>query len=165
MEELTEILRRLHDAQVEFSVIGGFAARSYGVSYVTDDVDVCVRLTYENLKKIENAFKDVRPIHRLAANKLPVELTEELCSRLRNLYLKTDIGILDCLGEVAGVGDYEAVLKESTLQTFPFGKCYLLHLDDLIRAKEAVGRNHDMLTAKQLRAIREKTEKGSQNTN
>lgn len=162
MEELTEILRRLHDAQVEFSVIGGFAARSYGVSYMTDDVDVCVRFTFENLKKIENAFKDTHPIHRLAANKLPLELNEELCSRLKNLYLKTDIGILDCLGEVAGVGDFDAVIKESTLQSYPFGMCYVLNVDALIRAKETVGRTHDMLTAKQLRAIQERTKAGSQ---
>jgi hypothetical protein len=155
MENLTEILRRLHDGKVEFSLIGGFASRHYGVSLVTDDVDICARFTPENLRRIEVVFKDFHPRHRLTANRLPLELTDELCGRLKNLYLKTDIGILDCLSEVAGIGDFAAVLKESELLKFPFGDCYVLKIDALIRAKQAVGRQRDLIAVQQLTAIRE----------
>jgi hypothetical protein len=125
------------------------------VTYVTVDVDICARFSYENLKRLEHAVHDLHPRHRLAANRLPLELTEELCGRLKNLYLKTDLGVLDCLGEVAGIGDFEAVLKESVLTDFPFGQCYVITIPALIKAKEAVGRTHDILTVKQLRAIQE----------
>jgi hypothetical protein len=155
MDQLTEILRKLHDAKVEFSLIGGYAARQYGVSYLTEDVDVCARFTFENLKRIESAVHGLHARHRLAANKLPLELTEELCSRLKNIYLDTDIGILDCLSEVLGVGDFDDVMRQSEITQFPFGQCYILKIDALIRAKEAVARTHDLLTAKQLRAIQE----------
>jgi len=159
MEHLTEILRRLHDAHVEFSLIGGLASRHYGVTLVTEDVDICARFTPENLRRIENAFKDFHPRHRLTANRLPLELTDDLCSQLKNLYLKTDIGILDCLSEVAGVGDFDTVLASSQLMQFPFGRCYVLKIDALIRAKQAVGRSHDLITVKQLNAIKEKLTK------
>jgi hypothetical protein len=159
MDQLTEILRRLHDAKVEFSLIGGFASRYYGVTLVTEDIDVCARFTPENLRRIESALKDFNPFHRLAANKLPLELTDDLVSRLKNLYLKTDIGILDCLSEVAGVGDFEAVLKESQIVSFPFGDCHILKIESLIRAKQAVGRQHDLLAVQQLAAIKAKLDR------
>ncbi len=156
MEQLTEILRRLHDAKVEFSLIGGFASRHYGVTLVTEDVDICTRFTPENLRRIESAFKDFHPRHRLTTNKLPLELTDELCQRLKNMYLTTDLGILDCLGEVAGVGNIDAVLRQSDLRDFPFGRCYVLKIDALMQAKQAVGRPHDLITIAQLKAIKEK---------
>ena len=156
MEHLTKILQRLHDAKVEFSLIGGLASRHYGVSLVTEDVDVCARFSSENLRRIEMAVKDLHPRHRLTANRLPLELTDELCSRLRNLYLTTDIGILDCLSEVAGIGDFDEVLRQSELTQFPFGRSFVLKIDSLIISKEAVGRDHDLAAVKQLRAIKEK---------
>ena len=163
MEQLTEILRRIHDAKVEFSLIGGLASRHYGVTLVTEDVDICARFTPENLRRIESAVKDFHPRHRLTANRLPLELTDYLCSQLKNMYLTTDIGILDCLSEVAGVGDFEAVLASSQLMQFPFGRCYVLKIDALIQAKQTVGRPHDLITVKQLNAIKEKLPKPSNN--
>lgn len=156
MEQLTDILKLLIAAKVEFSLIGGLASRHYGVSLVTEDVDVCARFTPDNLRRIESAFKDFHPRHRLTANKLPLELTDELCGRLKNLYLTTDLGNLDCLSEVAGVGDFEAVLKQSELRQFSFGRFYVLGIDALIKAKAAVGRPHDLIAVTQLTAIKEK---------
>src|SRR3569833_2297269 len=95
MNQLTEILRRVREANVEFSLIGGFATKQYGVTYVTEDVDICARFSYENLKRLDQAVHDLHPHHRLAANRLPLVLTEELCGWLKYLYLKTDIGVLD----------------------------------------------------------------------
>lgn len=155
MERLTEILRRLYDAKVEFSLIGGLASRHYGVTLVIEDVDVCARFTTENLRR-KSAVRDFHSRHRLTANRLPLELTDELCGRLKNLYLKTDIGVLDCLSEVKGVGDFDAVLKESQLMQFPFGRCYVINIEALIRAKAAVARPHDLAAVQQLSAIREK---------
>ena len=156
MELLTEILKRLHEGKVEFSLIGGFAASHYGVTLVTADVDVCARFTPENLRRLESAFKDFHPRHRLTANKLPFELTDELCQVLKNIYLKTDLGVLDCLSQVAGVGDFDDVLQKSELKEFPFGNCYVLKIDALIQAKQAAGRPHDIEAVRQLQAIKEK---------
>ena len=74
------------------------------MTLVTTDLDVCCRFAPDNLYRIQAAVMDLHPYHRLAANKLPLELTDELCARLKNLYLQTDLGNLDCLGEVAALG-------------------------------------------------------------
>jgi hypothetical protein len=102
--------------------------------------------------------KDLNPHHRLTANKLPLELTDELCGRLKNLYLSTDLGILDCLSEVAGVGSYEQVLQRSVLRSTSYGEFHILDLDALIAAKLAVGREKDLDAVKLLVAIKEKKE-------
>ena len=152
------LLSRLTDNHVEFVIIGGYCAVLHGVSLVTFDLDVCCRFTAENLRRIEVAVEGLHPFHRLAANKLPLELTDDLISRLKNLYLQTDLGKLDCLGEVLGVGDYEHAVKRSVGHKTTYGEFRMLDIDALIAAKDAVGRERDLAAVKQLRAIKEKTE-------
>jgi hypothetical protein len=150
------LLARLRQNGVQFVVIGGVCSVYYGVPIATFDLDICCRFDEPNLRRIEAAMRDLHPIHRLAANKLPLELTSELCLRLKNLYLQTDLGILDCLSEVAGVGGYEEVLRQSVTGELLSGKSQFLSMDALIAAKQAVGRGRDLETLKHLRAIKEK---------
>jgi hypothetical protein len=100
--------------------------------------------------------KDLHPRHRLTANKLPLELTDELCGSLKNIYLNTDWGILDCLSEVAGIGDYEEVLQRSIPHTLSYGEFRILNLDALIASKSAVGRGKDLEAVRLFQAIKEK---------
>src|SRR5690348_5377236 len=95
------LLTRLKQHNVEFVIIGGVCGVFHGIAYLTFDLDVCCQFSLGNLRRIEAAVKDLHPFHRLAANKLPLELTDELATRLKNLYLQTDLGKLDCLSEVA----------------------------------------------------------------
>jgi hypothetical protein len=150
------LLSRLRLNGVEFVIIGGVCGVMHGASMVTQDLDICCRFSPENLRRIEAAVKDLHPYHRLAANKLPLELTDELCSRLQNLYLQTDLGKLDCLGDVAGVGGYEEVLRRSIVYRLSYGEFRILDIDALIAAKEAVGRRRDLEMVTLLRAIKER---------
>ncbi len=159
MQHLNQLLERLVRAEVECVLIGGFAAIAHGSSLQTRDVDVCIRLSEENLLRIQQAFGDLHPVHR-ARPDLPLDLTPELCARLKNLYLKTDLGIVDCLGEVMGVGGYDEALRHSVPLEFPFGTCRLLDLDTLIKTKEALGRPHDLLTVEHLKAVRSRVRGG-----
>lgn len=145
---------------MEFVVIGGVCGIMHGVTLVTTDLDVCCRLVPANLYRIQAAVKNLHPYHRLAANKLSLELTDELCSRLKNLYLQTDLGKLDCLGEVAGVGAYDTVLANSVVFRLSYGDFRVLNLDAAIASKEAMGRPRDLEAARQLRAIRERQSSG-----
>ena len=151
--ELDRILQRLVDSKVEFVLVGGLAAVIYGSPVLTEDVDVCLNFTRENLARLVAAVCDLHPTHRLTAQKLPFEITEANWEMFKNIYLKLDWGVLDCLGEVSGIGNYHACLESSQFVTFTFGSCYALTVEALIRAKEAVGRPHDIRTVGYLRAI------------
>jgi hypothetical protein len=152
MQNLSELTRRLIESQVEFVLVGGFAAAAHGVLLLTNDVDICCRFTEENLMKIQTAFADLHPVHRSRPD-MPLRLTPEQCAGLKNLYLKTDLGVVDCLGEVLGVGNFDAVLKNSVEVELPVGKCRIIDIETLIRAKEAMNRDHDQITVKHLKEI------------
>ena len=72
---------------------------------------------------------------------------------LNNLYLQTDLGALDLLSTITGVGDFERVRAES-IQVELFGQTVnVMAIEDLIQAKQAMGREKDWLAVKELRAI------------
>jgi hypothetical protein len=150
------LLARLRERQAEFVVGGGVACVLSGAPLVTYDLDICIRLTPENLCRIQAAVKDLHPFHRLSSNQLPLELTDQLCGRLKNLFLQTDLGKLDCLGEITGIGGYDKVAARSDVMPLSFGACRVLSLDALIEAKESAGRDKDLGALRFLRAIKDK---------
>src|SRR2546423_6434097 len=101
MQNLSQLVARLISADVEFVLVGGFAAVAHGVTLVTRDVDICCRFSEQNLMRIQMALADLHPVHRSRPD-LPLDLTPQQCSNLNSLYWKTDWGIVDCLGEILG---------------------------------------------------------------
>jgi predicted nucleotidyltransferase len=150
------LLSRLKEQNVEFVIIGGLCGVLHGASLVTLDLDICCRFNRENLSRIEAAVKDLHPRHRLTANKLPFERTDQICDTLKNVYLNTDLGILDCLGEVSGIGGFEEVLRHSIPHNLSYGEFRMLNLDALIASKLAAGREKDLAAIKLLLAIKER---------
>ena len=156
MSNLAEMLTTLARGGVEFVLVGGYAAVAHGVSLVTQDVDICCRFSKENLFRLQAVLVELRPRHRMTPQKLPFELTDDLCARLSNLYLETDLCVLDCLSEVKGVGGFDEVLAHSIELAFPGGTFRVLDLATLIHAKEAMDRPQDRMALTQLRAIQER---------
>ena len=152
------LLTRLKDSGLDFVVIGGVCVVFHGAPLATFDLDICCPFGEENLRRIESAVADLHPFHRLTTNKLPLELSRSAFGELKNLYLETDLGRLDCLSEVLGVGDFEAVLKRSILASFSYGQFRFLDLDALIASKNATGRERDVATVRSLLAIKERNE-------
>jgi len=150
------LLTRLIDHEVEFVIVGGFAAVVHGASLVTQDIDICCRFTVENLLRLQDAIQDLHPVHRMTPTRQPLQLSPDECGGLRNLYLDTDNGPLDCLSSIDGVGDYEAAEAQSIKTELPMGECRILCVDALIRSKEAMNRPRDRDAVLLLRAIRER---------
>lgn len=157
MSALPNLLQRLSDAGIEFVVVGGVAAVLHGSSMVTRDLDVCAELTSQNLEKLRDAFRDFHPVHRISSPRLSFLEVPEPGASLLNLYLQTDLGALDVLGSITGVGDFEQV-RASAIEVELFGrKVKVIALEKLIRAKEAVGRPKDLMAVTELRAIAQRT--------
>ncbi len=154
MDDLTDIIERLIAAKVTFVLVGGLAAVTHGSSMTTQDIDICCKFSADNLLRLQSALTDIHPVHRMTAKQLPLALTEENCSSLKNLYLDTDIGQLDCIGEVLGLGSFEEVKELSETIEIDGHECCILTIDALIRAKQAMGRPKDIETIRQLELIR-----------
>jgi hypothetical protein len=152
------LLTRLRDSGLDFVVIGGVCVVFHGAPLATFDLDICCPFGEENVRRIEAAVADLHPFHRLTANKLPLEASRSAFDELRNLYLQTDLGKLDCLSEVTGVGDFQAALKQSVVADLSYGQFRFLNLDALIASKKAIGRDRDLTAVRSLLAIKERNE-------
>lgn len=156
MAELNRLLQRLCEAEIEFVLVGGFAAMLHGSSMLTRDLDVCATLSPVNIEKLREAFRELHPTHRMTPQRMSFLDNPGPGIALNNLYLQTDFGALDLLGTITGVGNFERV-RERSIEVTLFGRrVRVIAIDDLIHAKETLGRYKDIIVAKELRATREK---------
>jgi len=155
MEQLTQILERLNREQVEFVLVGGLAGVFHGVPLVTRDVDICLPFTEQNLLRLERALAGWNPVHRQTPQRLAFNVAEDFPRGLNHLYLRTDLGVLDCLGEILGVGDCQSVRRRSEIAELPVGAIRVLGLSALIDAKAALDRTQDKLALIHLKRIQE----------
>ncbi|GAB4179997.1 MAG: hypothetical protein Fur0032_20820 [Terrimicrobiaceae bacterium] len=155
MKELTRITKRLAEFRLDFVVAGGLGTLIHGSSLMTRDVDIACRMDPDNLLRLFESLEGLHPLHRMTPQRLP--LTRELVESggLKNLYLSTDWGQLDCLGEIKGIGGYAECLRRSESILIDEHEVRVLSLDALIEAKRAMGRPRDLHAVLELEAIRE----------
>lgn len=155
-DNLNLILKVLLENDVEFVLVGGLAAVLHGSSQATQDIDICAPFSTSQIEKLRKCLRNYHPYHRETPQKLSFLEHPHDLGPLRNLYLQTDLGVLDVLGEIAGIGSYEKVAKNAIpLQLF--GKeCKLISLEDLIKSKRTLSREKDKIGLKQLEVILEK---------
>ncbi len=152
-----DLIARLAKAEVDFVVIGGFAGVVHGCTYVTQDIDICCDFSISNLLRLQKALAGTNPVHRMTPNRLKLELMPDNCRTFKNLYLDTDIGQLDCISSVDGIGDFKKVKKLSVLVEVESLRLKILSIDALIEAKKALNRPRDREMIIQLEAIKKNT--------
>ena len=150
-----DLLTRLVKADVRFVLIGGYACIVHGGTLTTEDVDVCCDFDPDNLLRLQQALIDLNPVHRMTPQRLPLSLTSENCHHLKNLYLDTDLGQLDCISAVQGLGDFSQVEKMCDTIDADQTQLKVLNRDALIQSKKAMDRPRDREAVRQLEAIKE----------
>lgn len=155
MIKIKTVIQSLASREVEFVIIGGVAIHAYSSAYLTDDFHFCYSRKSENLKKIVNAFAPFKPRFRNFPKDLPFVWDERVLQNGTNFTLETEIGDIDLLGEVAGVGDYKTVKENSELMTFYGFDVSVLSIDALIKAKKAARRTKDLLILPELEGLKD----------
>ena len=151
-------IQALVDAGVEFVIIGGWSAILNGSAYITNDLDICYARNPQNLRSIAQALAPYHP--RLSD--LPAGLPFVWdAATLRNgtvCTLNTDLGKVDLLAEVAGLGTYEEMTVGS-VATEAFGRqVQILNIESLIKANRAAGTVKDLLILPELESLLEAQE-------
>lgn len=155
-----KLVERLTKGSVKFVLIGGFAGVVHGCTYVTQDIDICCDFSADNLLVLQKALKGLHPVHRMTPQRLKLKLTTESCARFKNLYLDTDIGQVDCIGFVQGLGNYEDIEPMSEIRDIGGGlRIRVLTVDSLIEARKAMNRPRDREAVLQLEAIKKMRKK------
>ena len=148
-------LRLLGEYKVSCVIVGGVAATIHGSLLLTNDLDVCYARDPPNLKQLAEALQSVNARLRNAPEGLPFILDAETLRRGLNFTFTTDIGDLDLLGEVRGVGHYDDVLTGSVAVELFGYRFAVIDIGKLIIAKQAAGRPKDLLALPELKAIQE----------
>ena len=123
MVEFEPVIKALIENEVDFVIVGGVAISAHSSGYITRDLDFCYSQTSENLKKIVAAFAPFSPRPRGFPEDLPFFWDERTLQSGTNFTFRTTIGDIDLLGEVAGVGDFNAVKEDSVYRDFMIANC------------------------------------------
>ena len=157
-EDVGPLLKVLRDHRVDAVVIGGIAAVALGVPCVTKDVDICYDPQPENTARLVTALRAVNARLRVArmsdeeAQALPFSLDERSLKDAEMLTLQTDVGALDLVQVLPGIGGYQEV-RAAAVEVEAFGVSVpVLDLPGLIANKTATARPKDLVTLPLLEA-------------
>jgi hypothetical protein len=149
------------DANIEFVLIGGWCAVLHGSSYITNDLDICYSKRRENLKQLANVLAPFHPRPRGFPSNPPFVWDEVTLHSSSLFTLSTDLGDIDLLAEVSGVGGFDEVKANSILMKAFERTVWTLDLPALIRSKRAAGRAKDLKLIPELEALLEIREETS----
>ena len=149
------LLTALSDHGVRYIIVGGVAGVIHGAVRLTQDLDIVYERSPANIEKLVEALANHRPYIRGAPPNLPFVWDRKTIQSGLNFTLTTDLGPIDLLGEMLGVGTFEDVLPH-TEDVELFGHaCRVIDLATLIRAKRAAGRPRDLEVIAELEALSE----------
>jgi len=155
--DVQRLLDALTAAGVHFVVVGGVALVLRGSSRVTLDLDLCYSRDRANLRRLAAALAPFHPRLRGAPPELPFLWDERTLASGLNFTLATDLGDIDILGEIAGVGGYAQVAAGSSELCVGEARILVMDLDALERAKRAAGRARDLLDLAEIAEIRRRS--------
>ena len=152
------ILSVLESASVDYVVIGGFAATIHGSPLRTGDADICPSRRHENLERLAAALEQLQARIRTAENPegiaFPYDAT--FLSSVGVWNLVTRYGWLDISFQPTGTQGYDDLRREA--MRFDLGDGLIVRvasLADVIRSKEAAGREKDRHALPTLRRLLE----------
>lgn len=153
MASTLALLRRLVAEKVDFILVGGMAAVVHGSASVTEDVDVCIRFDEATLRGIFRALEGTHPRERMNPAKPQLGSDPLRFVGYRNLYVTTDEGIIDLLGEITGLGTFERVAAHAVELKVADFSARVIGLEDLISSKRKLGRPKDQRVARELELV------------
>jgi len=146
-------VQALCDAGVDFVVTGDVCAVFHGSTMVTYGLDVCYCRTSSNLQRLSTALAPFHPRPRGFPDSLPFLWDEGTLRNGTVFTLRTDIGEIDLLAEVAGLGAYDDVRARSIMVEAFDRRIATLDLRGLIQAKRAAGRGKDLSALPELESL------------
>jgi hypothetical protein len=142
------LLQALVRHGVRFVVVGGIAARLRGVPLLTQDVDVTPATDAANLDRLAGALADLGARLRTATDPDGVAMPFDpgLLASGGLWTLVTRHGDLDLVMQPAGTGGYPDLIRDAedlVVSRSPRVVVGVASLADVIRSKEAAGRDKD----------------------
>jgi hypothetical protein len=159
------VLRVLVEHEVDFVVVGGVAARLRGAPLLTQDVDITPATDRSNLERLASALQELNARLRTATEPdgVPFPFDPALLEASNIWAMITKHGDLDLVVSPAGTDGYNDVVRDADpirVAIEPDLIVNVASLVDVIRSKEAAGREKDRAALPLLRRTLEESKGG-----
>jgi hypothetical protein len=156
------MLQVLEEHGVRSILIGGFAAVIHGSPYVTTDIDVVPEGSLDNLERLSAALRAMNARIWTASEPegIPFDHDATSIAGVRVWNLVTDLGRLDITFEPTGTAGYEDLARGAVRLEIMGTRVDVAGLADIVRSKEAAGREKDRLVLPVLRRLLRALEEG-----
>jgi hypothetical protein len=153
-----KILAALNAAKVEYVVIGALAATLQGSPLRTEDLDICPSDRAENLNRLGVALKrlDAKEWDSRKEKFVDRSFDVETLQVDRLWLMITKHGRLDLVFDPIGTGGYQDLSATAVELDVDGLRVKVAHLSDVIRSKEAAGRDKDRHQLPTLRRLLER---------
>lgn len=155
--DVEAILDVLDRHGVEYVVIGGFAAELYDVAIPpTRDIDITPEMSHANLERLASALNELDAAFRVLDGPaeglaVPGGVTAEMLAPMVTVTFVTTAGPFDICLRPEGTGGYEDLARNRRDLVYADRRVPVASLEDVIRSKEAAGREKDLLVTPALR--------------
>jgi hypothetical protein len=157
--DVARVLAAFRKHEVHYVVIGGFAALLYGSPYVTSDVDIVPERGKVNLERLSDALRELnaRVWTSTEPTGVPFDHDGRSLGAVDVWSLVTDAGRLDITFSPSGTAGFDDLSRDAEPMAVLDVPANVASLADVIRSKEAAGRDKDRLVLPVLRQILEET--------
>ncbi|MES2779887.1 MAG: nucleotidyltransferase [Bacteroidota bacterium] len=148
-EEIIEFWKRLYDSKVEYILVGGFAVMLHGGTRTTEDIDIWIKDTIENRKKLKKVFEQYD-----YPSSINFE-TMQFVPGWTTLYISHGIE-LDVMTKLSGFEQerFDECLAMSYKAVIDGIEVPFLHINHLIQEKTKVARPKDLIDLEELERIK-----------
>lgn len=153
MIQFEKLIVLLHEAGIDFVMIGGLATIFHGGDYQTKDVDCAITRRRENCRAIASALAPYHPKPVDWPEGVPFVWDAQTIMNATTLTLVTDLGRIDFLAEPDGAPPYEELKARAVTFDLEGRTIYVACIEDLIAMKRAAGRPKDLGQAAELETI------------
>lgn len=134
-KDFEEFFELLNKHNVRYVVVGGYAVIFHGYPRLTGDIDVFYQAEKKNIEALLQALKDFGfNFSELSA--------EELEAKGQVVQLGQPPNRIDLINSITG-GEFEKIWSRKVSGNYGKEPISYIHLEDLVKNKQAVGRNKD----------------------
>ncbi|MDG6027790.1 MAG: hypothetical protein E3K40_14025 [Candidatus Brocadia sp.] len=155
-----EILEGLYKSKARYLIVGGLSVNLYGVPRVTQDIDIVIAMSKENILKITSLLTELGFIPRLPVNPDDLANPDKVKNWIENKNLKAfsfchtkdNYKVIDIV--LVHPLDFEESFINRTVKKAKDIDIYLASVADIIKMKKASGRSQDFSDIEMLEKVR-----------
>ena len=147
---LSELVRALKKEKINYMIVGGYAVNFHGHSRNTVDIDLIIKFTLANLKKIEKLLQQMGMVSRLPIDAVSVYNFRDEYIKNRNLIAWNFYNENDPTDQIDILINHD--VSDFKSEKFRVGQLLfkVISKEDLIKMKKKAGRDKDLLDIKEL---------------